>query len=153
MPTLREYRSTDFEQLWALDQQCFSADVAYSRQELAHYLSSKTATCIVASSEKDGKEMLGFILGDHNRRLGHIVTLDVAPASRRSGLGSTLIRSLEDRFATVDCTSVFLEVAVNNRSALTFYKTHGYSVVKTLRRYYPGGLDGFLMGKRLGTEG
>jgi len=147
MMKLREYRPADFEQLWALDQQCFSADVAYSREELAYYLAGKTSICLVASEKN---QMLGFILGDHHRGLGHIVTLDVAPTSRRSGLGSTLIRSLEERFASENCTSVFLEVAVNNPAALAFYKAHCYSVLKTLRRYYPGGLDGLLMGKRIG---
>ena len=149
MIKLREYRPADFEQLWALDQQCFSTDIAYSREELAHYLAGKTAICLVASGKK---QMLGFILGDHHRGLGHVVTLDVAPTSHRSGLGSTLMRSLEERFLSENCTSVFLEVAVNNHAALAFYKAHGYSVLKTLRRYYPGGLDGLLMGKRIGRR-
>ena len=146
MPKLREYRPADFEQLWALDQQCFSEEVAYSRDELAHYLDSETSICFVASNQN---QMQGFILGDRERSFGHIITLDVAPSAQRSGLGSTLIRSLEERLRSADCTSVFLEVAVNNRAALSFYKTHGYSVLKTLRRYYPGGLDGLLMGKRI----
>jgi len=148
VPQVREYRPAQFEQLWALDQQCFSSNIAYSREELAHYLASKTSICLVAS-EQD--QILGFILGDYHRGLAHIVTLDVAPTSQRSGLGSTLIRSLEQRFTSEECTSVSLEVAVNNRAALAFYKAHGYCVLKTLRRYYPGGLDGLVMRKRIGS--
>jgi ribosomal protein S18 acetylase RimI-like enzyme len=45
-----------------------------------------------------------------------------------------------------------LEVAVDNRAGLSFYKKHGFSVVRTLRRYYPGGLDGLLMGKKVSTQ-
>ena len=53
------------------------------------------------------------------------------------------------RFHLAGCTSSVLEVAVNNKAALAFYKKHSYSVLKVLRRYYPNGLDGFLMGKQL----
>jgi ribosomal protein S18 acetylase RimI-like enzyme len=59
------------------------------------------------------------------------------------------MKGLEEKFVSAGCTSVFLEVAVDNGSALAFYKRHGYSVLKTLRRYYPGNLDGLLMGKAI----
>jgi ribosomal protein S18 acetylase RimI-like enzyme len=45
---------------------------------------------------------------------------------------------------------VFLETAVDNLAALTFYKRHGYSVLRTLPRYYQGSVDGLRMEKRLG---
>jgi len=93
---------------------------------------------------------LGFILGHVVRGgVGHVVTLDVDTAARRSGVGSTLMHSLDERFRKAGCTSSMLEVAVNNKAALAFYKKHNYSVLKVLRRYYPNGLDGFLMGKQL----
>lgn len=147
MPLIRRYGPTDFEQLWKLDQICFSAEVAYSRKELAYYLSDPRALCFVAE-EQDAP--VAFILGHQQRgNVGHIVTLDVAPVAQRTGLGSALMNKLEASFAALQCSSVMLEVAVNNRVALGFYKKHGFSVLKTLRRYYPGGLDGLLMGKKL----
>jgi ribosomal-protein-alanine N-acetyltransferase len=152
MPELRAYRAADFESLWELDQRCFAADIAYSGEELAYYLGIKTAICLVAW---ESDRIVGFILGHRDRRgFGHIITLDVDPSARRSGLGTTLIQAMEERFRLVDCESIFLEVAVNNFAALSFYKKHGYSVLKTLPRYYPGGLDGLLMGKKVtsGTQ-
>ncbi|HEU5234258.1 MAG TPA: N-acetyltransferase [Terriglobales bacterium] len=149
MPEIRQYRPDDFEQLWALDQACFSREIAYSRDELAYYLRAPRALCFVA--EENGGPM-GFILGHQQRGgVGHVVTLDVAPQVQRSGLGSILMKKLEAGFATLGCDSLILEVAVNNHPGLSFYKKHGFSVVKTLRRYYPGGLDGLLMGKKLST--
>jgi ribosomal-protein-alanine N-acetyltransferase len=59
------------------------------------------------------------------------------------------MQAAEERLLRAGCQSVFLEVAVNNLPALAFYKKHGYSVIKSLRRYYPGGLDGLLMRKQL----
>jgi ribosomal protein S18 acetylase RimI-like enzyme len=148
MPELREYDPADFESLWSLDQSCFDREIAYSREELAHYLRDETAVCLLAI---DSGALLGFILGHHDRRgFGHVVTLDVEEKARRIGVGSLLMESLEGRFHESGCNSVFLEVAVSNRSALTFYRKHHYNVLKTLRRYYPGDLDGLLMGKKLG---
>ena len=151
MPELRAYRASDFESLWELDQRCFPGDIAYSSEELTYYLRIKTAICLVAW---ESEHIVGFILGHRDRRgFGHIITLDVDASARRSGLGTTLIQALEERFRG-SCESIFLEVAVNNFAALSFYKKHGYSVLRTLPRYYPGGLDGLLMGKRMpsGTQ-
>ena len=148
MPELREYDPADFESLWTLDQRCFDREIAYSREELAHYLRDETAVCLLAM---DSDALLGFIVGHRDRRgFGHIVTLDVEEKARRIGVGSLLMESLEGRFRESGCKSAFLEVAVSNRSALTFYRKHQYNVLKTLRRYYPGDLDGLLMGKKLG---
>lgn len=147
MPELRDYRPSDFEQLFRLDQLCFPEAIAYSRPELAHYLRAKTAICLLAS---EGGKLLGFILGDVTRRgSGHLVTLDISPEARRTGLATTLLEALQERFRALSCRAILLEVAVNNRPALAFYKKHGFSVLKTLRRYYPGGLDGLLMGKNI----
>lgn len=150
MPELRAYRAADFETLWQLDQRCFPAQIAYSREELAYYLRNKTAIHLVAWDED---RIVAFILGHLDRRgFGHIVTLDVDPANRHSGLGTMLMKALEEKFRRADCRSILLEVAVNNFAALSFYKKHGYSVLKTLSRYYPGGLDGLLMGKSMSSE-
>jgi len=147
MIQLRNCCQQDFEQLWALDQRCFPEDIAYSRQELAYYLRHKSAICLAAWEER---QLRGFILGHPEARgFGHIITLDVDSSARRSGLGSTLMKALEAKFESAGCRSVLLEVAVDNRSAVAFYKKHGYAVLKMLRRYYPGNLDGLLMGKTI----
>jgi ribosomal protein S18 acetylase RimI-like enzyme len=41
------------------------------------------------------------------------------------------------------------ETAVDNTAALAFYKRHHYFVVKTMPRYYPDGLDAFVLEKKL----
>ena len=147
IPELRAYRAADFLSLWELDQRCFPENIAYSQDELAYYLRSKIA---ISSVAWEGDRIIGFVLGHRNRRgFGHIITLDVDPSVRRSGLGTTLMQALEARFRVAECQAVLLEVAVNNLAALSFYKKHGYSVLRTLPRYYPGNLDGLLMGKNL----
>ena len=70
-------------------------------------------------------------------------------AARRAGVGSLLLRAAEDRLRCAQCPSVGLETAVDNVSALAFYKRHGYSVIETLPRYYSNGVDALVLEKNL----
>lgn len=147
MFTVRDFQSEDFEHVWQLDQRCFVEGISYSRLELRYYIDRKTAFTILA---EDQKNLLGFLVADRDRRgFGHIITIDVEPTEQRKGIGTVLMNAAEQRLERAGCKSVLLETAVDNLSALSFYKRHGYSVVKTLPRYYLNSLDGLLMGKRI----
>ncbi len=149
---LREFRHQDFNSLWRIDQECFAPGIAYSRLELAAYIRLRGAFTMVAEPLGAGDEssILGFIVAQANRRgVGHILTIDVPPASRRLGVGSKLLAAAEERLRAASCNSVVLETAVDNAAALAFYKRHRYSVVKTIPRYYTNGVDAFVLEKEL----
>jgi ribosomal-protein-alanine N-acetyltransferase len=155
---LREFRREDFDSLWRIDQECFPPGIAYSRVELAAYIRLRGAFTVVAEGLRDNgawavasrSRVLGFIVAQANRRgVGHILTIDVPPASRRFGVGSRLLATAEDRLRAASCHSVVLEAAVDNAAALAFYKRHDYSVVKTIPRYYSNGVDAFVLEKEL----
>ncbi|HUR36600.1 MAG TPA: N-acetyltransferase [Terriglobales bacterium] len=143
---LRPYVSADFNTLWALDQVCFSPEIAYTKYELEQFLDYPGAFIIVA--EENGV-IHGFILTHAHKKIGHIITIDVRDSHRRTGLGSLLLKASEERLRELGKQGIVLEVAVDNLSALTFYKRHGFSVVKTIPRYYSNGLDALEMTKPL----
>jgi [ribosomal protein S18]-alanine N-acetyltransferase len=146
--TLKDADSRDFETLWQIDQECFVPGIAYSRRELAAYMSLRGAFTIVVTDE-DSK-ILGFLVATTRRNsIGHIISIDVLPEARRLGIGSMLLSGAEDRLRTMKCQTVSLETAVDNRSALTFYKHHQYFVVKTIPRYYSNGVDALVLQKDL----
>jgi [ribosomal protein S18]-alanine N-acetyltransferase len=91
----------------------------------------------------------GFIVAEAGRRAGHIITIDVLPAARRLGAGSLLLKAAEDRLRLAQCRAVGLETAVNNLAALSFYKRHGYSVIRAFPRYYSNGVDALVLEKNL----
>ena len=70
-------------------------------------------------------------------------------SARRCGIGSKLLGAAEDRLRAANCRSVTLETAVDNQSALAFYKRHGYFLVKTIPRYYSNDMDAFVLEKEL----
>ena len=153
--TVRDYQLEDFENLWRIDQNCFPPGISYSRQELKFYVRRRGAITLVATSNPKKSSILpahgeiaGFIVA-HPGKTGHIVTIDVVASVRRFGVGSLLLRAAEDRLRSIGSRAVELETGVDNVSALAFYKRHGYSVVKTIPRYYSNGVDALVLQKDL----
>jgi [ribosomal protein S18]-alanine N-acetyltransferase len=154
---LRPFLPEDFDALWRIDQKCFDPGIAYSRRELSAYIGRRGAFTIVAqagsTSAEDPKEfkgVVGFIVAECSRRgVGHIISIDVLPKYRRSGLGTRLLSGAEQRLAENFCQTVRLETAVDNTSAIAFYKRHNYNITGTIPRYYPGGLNAFVFQKDL----
>jgi ribosomal-protein-alanine N-acetyltransferase len=146
--TIRDFRAEDFDLLWRMDQECFPPEIAYSRQELKTYIRTKGAFTLVASDgNKDAVD--GFLVA-YGGPIGHIITIDVAAKTRRSGVGSLLLLTAEERLRTSGSHAVSLETAVDNMTALAFYKRHGYHVIRTWPRYYANGLDALVLKKSLG---
>src|SRR5437879_351646 len=170
--TIREYRPEDFDTLWRIDQECFPPGISYSRKELKLYMRRSGSFTLVAnngsaltagrdstgigrtpvkgnlSGDVAGASISGFIVAEVGRRgVGHIITIDVVAAARRCGVGSLLLRAAEDRLLAAGSLAVALETAVDNVSALRFYKRHGYDVIQTLPRYYSDGMDALVLQK------
>lgn len=148
MHVLREYRHSDFETLFEIDQECFDPELAYSRAELNHYLLRKGAFAIIAEDRK--KKIEGFVVAEADRRgFGHIITIDVLKNARRSGLGTKLMAAVEQRLRTSGSRVIVLETGVDNLAALKFYKRLNYTVEKVIPHYYSGERDAFLLSKRI----
>jgi [ribosomal protein S18]-alanine N-acetyltransferase len=158
---IREFRKEDFEQLWAIDQECFPAGISYTRIELAFYMRRARAFTLIAEGDGQspetaagpapgGRRILGFLVGEASARgAGHIITIDVREEARRHRVGTALLQAAEERLRGTGSRHVFLETAVNNAPAIAFYKRHGYELIKTIPRYYKNNLDALLLGKRL----
>lgn len=142
---VRDFQPEDFETLWRMDQECFAPGVSYSKPELMSFINRTGAFTLVAA---DAKEIQGFIV-IQGGKAGHVITIDVRPQARRSGVGSLLLRGAEERLASAGSRMINLETAVDNVSALAFYKRHGYSVIRTWPRYYANGVDALVLKKSL----
>ena len=158
---LRNYREEDFSTLLHIDQSCFPLGISYTAMELKSYISRRNAFTVIAEGtpkrrqtgqadqENPGGKILGFIVTEQSRGVGHIITIDVLEEARRHRVGSALLEAAESELGARHCSVVRLETAVDNIAALTFYKRHGYHVVKTIPRYYSNGVDALLLEKNL----
>lgn len=143
---IRDFKPEDFEVLWRMDQECFPPGISYSKQELGAYIRQRGVFTLVAA-DKAG-EAQGFIVVQTGKT-GHVITIDVSLRARRSGVGSLLIHAAEERLRAGGAQAIGLETAVDNVAALSFYKRHGYSVIRTWPRYYSNGVDALVLKKQL----
>ena len=145
-PTLRSYEPHDFAALYKLDQSCFPAGICYSKTTLRYFLTLPSADCTIA---EDGGRIIGFFLSEENPPLAHIITLDVDVKVRRHGVGTMLLEAQEANLAARGVRSILLETATDNEAAVAFWKSRGYRIEATLKRYYLGRIDAYEMRKIL----
>ncbi len=59
-------------------------------------------------------------------RLFKVTELVVSKSSRANGVGSVLLKAMEDYLKSVGCEDILLAVFAYNNKAIDFYKKHGY---------------------------
>lgn len=140
---LRPFRNSDLEILCQIDQSCFPPGIAYSRDELRAFIAQSNSRTWVA--EKD-HEICGFLVAEKQADyVGHIITIDVVEAHRRTGIGSRLIGAAEDWARREGWLLIYLETAESNAAAHRFYQKRGYTKYKRIPRYYPNGVAAWVM--------
>jgi ribosomal-protein-alanine N-acetyltransferase len=80
----------------------------------------------------------GFVLARVAGGEGEILTLAVHPDKRGRGLGRALLQAVISKAGKMGAQSLFLEVGVDNPSALALYAGLGFSKVGMRKAYYNG---------------
>jgi [ribosomal protein S18]-alanine N-acetyltransferase len=149
---LRDYRATDLEAMFRLDEACFAEEFQFDRKSMREF--AEEANAIVRVAEKVGGEMVGFVIVHVERaatgQRAYVVTLDVATECRQLGLGGRLMREAEACAAAAGARWMQLHVFTGNAAAIRFYERLGYQRLRVQRRFYgAAGLDAFVCGKEL----
>lgn len=141
----------DFPVLYALDQACFVPGISWSKAELQYFLKYPGNIGVVANDAQG--RIVGFAIAGRQLRkgavLGRLITIDVDPEFRRSGVGHKLLTQIEEQLRGMGASAVLLEVAVDNPVAQEFYTRHGYESTGRIRGYYLGRIDALVMEKAL----
>jgi [ribosomal protein S18]-alanine N-acetyltransferase len=82
-----------------------------------------------------------------------ILTLAVAPASRRGGIGLGLVAAAMRHAAADGAVAMFLEVASGNAAARALYEKAGFVRVGRRARYYPQGGDALVLRAEISRRG
>jgi ribosomal-protein-alanine N-acetyltransferase len=122
----------------AIHASAFSAADAWSRDVFSLQLALPSVFGLV-------HRLGGFILMRVAADEAEVLTLAVAPAVRRSGLGRMLLQDACTMAATMGATVVFLEVSVRNTAAFALYTCTGF--VESGRRfnYYSDNADALVL--------
>jgi ribosomal-protein-alanine N-acetyltransferase len=95
----------------------------------------------------------GMLLARLTADEAEILTLAVAPAARRGGIGATLLDRAMRRAAAAGAGAMFLEVASGNLPARALYEKAGFVRVGRRARYYPNGGDALVLRADLTDRG
>jgi ribosomal-protein-alanine N-acetyltransferase len=148
----RPYHPDDLAALYAIEEICFQPPFRFPRRHMRRLLESPGTITWIA--DEDG-QMAGFAVADFEGETGGIVayiqTIEVLPATRSRGIGSELLRRLEDSAREGGAKSIWLHVDSENAGAVRLYEAHGYACEGRHDRYYPQGRAALIYRKIVGA--
>ena len=119
----------------------FTRPRPWSEADFAAFLADDTCFLI--------PEGHGFVLGRAVLDEAELLTIAVAEAARRQGVGQTLLSRFEAEAARRGAITAFLEVAADNAAALHLYSGASWQDAGRRRNYYGDGVDAAIMRKSL----
>lgn len=137
------------EALSQLHAACFTFPRPWSEAEFSGLL---TQDGVFLETDADRGFLIGRVVLDEVE----LLTLAVAPDTRRQGIARALVDLFETRARTLGARRAFLEVAHTNTPACGLYESCGFRHIATRPGYYssPDGrnIDALIMEKALETS-
>jgi [ribosomal protein S18]-alanine N-acetyltransferase len=149
---IRPLQRADLPRCVELDRELFAGEDPWRLESFAaeldqgyHYLAATV----------DG-ELVGYagiaLLGRSPYLEAEVHTIGVDPRRQGKGIGRRLLRELLAHADAHDAAT-YLEVRMDNEAAIALYRSEGFDVLGTRRRYYqPSGADAFTMRRRTATR-
>ena len=140
---VRNFEYKDLEEVWEIAKEAL--EEIYTMDFLLYLWQINPDGFLVA--EKNGK-IVGFILSaKQSKDELRILMLAVKKEYRGQGIGSMLLKELLLKFPEV--RRIYLEVKVENKKAIKFYKKHGFKIKEKIKDFYTDGSSAYLMEKIL----
>lgn len=153
---LRPYKSTDLDDIAALDALCFDPPFQFSKAAMRDFAEARNAlTRLAVVADDAGVETVAAFCIVHlersaaGRAIGYIVTLDVAAPYRGQGIGQRLVESLQIMAAEAGATCMRLHVSVRNPVAIRLYERLGYRFRHLESDFYDAGGDALVYERSL----
>lgn len=97
------------------------------RREMAKKFAQR-AEFLVISIEKNIAGFIAFYMNDFSQKEAYISMLAVHEKYRRLGLGKFLLKRCITLVKDIGMVSIKLEVAIDNKTAITFYENNGFEI-------------------------
>lgn len=141
----------DLDQVVAIEQDAFARDRPWSVEQLWSELALVPHTRhYVVARQSPRAPVSGYAGLSVGPDVADLLTLAVAPAQRRSGVGRLLLDAVLQEARRRRMREVVLEVRVDNAPALALYRSAGFETLSRRRGYYADGADGVVMRWRIG---
>jgi ribosomal-protein-alanine N-acetyltransferase len=86
----------------------------------------------------EGNDVIGFAVMEYLDEEARLNLFGVHPNHRRKGVGTRMIKWLEETALINGNGVVYLETRLKNHGAREFYKSLGYKVIQRIPGYYKG---------------
>lgn len=147
--TLRPLTYDDLPRVVELERQLFGPS-AWTEPMVAAELRAPGRWYVAAVEGDDA--LVGYAGLWFDGDVTQVMTIGVAPAVQRQGVGTALLSALVERSRALGAAAVLLEVRVDNTPALAMYERFGFTVLRLRRRYYqPEDADAWSMRLDLGA--
>lgn len=92
------------------------------------------------------QQLVGFIVGvPFSNDFAKILMIGVDPTVRKKGIGSKLLQQLLKEFTKRNISTIELEVAASNETAIKFYQKHQFIIVDEFSKFYQNGENAYIM--------
>ena len=145
--TIRPAVVEDLPALIDLETRGFKTD-NFSPEQF-RYLLTKANCTILLLEYKRSLAGMAILLWRKRCTVARLYSIVVDPNMRDKGLGAILLQACEEEVSGKQYKKLSLEVRVDNKRAIEFYKYHGYKITENLPGYYSGRTSGFRMVKTL----
>lgn len=132
MPDIRLFTAEDAGALHALYSDCF--EEPFAEASFRTLLDSPGMWAVFACLEG---VPVGFAIARHVADEAEVISIGVAAAARRQGIGAALLADVMTRAVAYGAASIFLEVAEDNAPAIALYLSAGFEKVGRRPGYYP----------------
>ena len=137
---LRRCMVSDAKRIYELCKQELGYDFTEEQVEanVRRLIGSKENLLLVAVDQADS--VIGFIHANNHDPIyappmKDIIAIAVEPAYRKAGLGTKLIRAVEDWAVSTGAKGVRVNAGIEQKNAVKFYKSLGYDYIKTVYNF------------------
>lgn len=147
---IRKASLQDLDSLLDLENECFTSD-KMKREQYRSLLQKPSAEIILAENLN---KIIGciMILYRKNSSIARIYSLAVSPSYRQAGIAKKLSIACENLAKKRQCSTIILEVRIDNHPAISFYQKNGYEIFGSYNKFYEDGTDALRMRKIYDTR-
>ena len=117
----------------------------WSKDAFAKELEKPHSQFWVLTDDETDSIVLGYLVFSFPAEQAHLQTFAISPEQKRQGHGTYLLRQMINFVMRNKGESIVLEVRKGNEAAIKLYQKLGFTVIHTMKSFYPDGEDGYSM--------
>lgn len=147
---VRDIQQSDLAQILAIEDELFGA-TAWSKELFLDEIARIPATRWYQVLELD-QQVIGYVGMAFLGTSADIQTIAVKATQQRKGYGALLLKLALTEAKNRGITEIFLEVAVENETAIALYERYGFAQISIRPNYYGPGKNAYVMMRQVGES-